>query len=150
MILQIVCYSNLCLREEVKWQDNLQAHHWFCRKIAFINTVDRRHATRNIRGTWGQYSICCWLVKSHESPFFPFNSLSSDRFGANLTWWRHQMETFSALLALCVGNSPVTGEFSAQRPVTRNFDIFFDLGLNKYSIVRLVIWDAIAPNMTSR
>ena len=25
--------------------------------------------------------------------------------------WRHQMETFSALLALCVGNSPVTGEF---------------------------------------
>ena len=26
-------------------------------------------------------------------------------------WWRHQMETFSALLALCAGNSPVTGEF---------------------------------------
>ena len=23
------------------------------------------------------------------------------------TWWRHQMETFFALLALCVGNSPV-------------------------------------------
>ena len=22
-------------------------------------------------------------------------------------WWRHQMETFSALLALCAGNSPV-------------------------------------------
>ena len=28
-----------------------------------------------------------------------------------LTWWRHQMETFSALLAICAGNSPVTGEF---------------------------------------
>ena len=26
-------------------------------------------------------------------------------------WWRHQMETFSALLALCAGNSPVTSEF---------------------------------------
>ena len=25
------------------------------------------------------------------------------------TWWRHQMETFSALLAVCAGNSPVTG-----------------------------------------
>ena len=25
-------------------------------------------------------------------------------------WWRHQMETFSALLAICAGNSPVTGE----------------------------------------
>ena len=41
------------------------------------------------------------------------------------------METFSALLALCAGNSPVTGEFPAQRPVTRSFDIFCDLRLNK-------------------
>ena len=24
-----------------------------------------------------------------------------------VSWWRHQMETFSALLALCAGNSPV-------------------------------------------
>ena len=30
-------------------------------------------------------------------------------------WWRHQMETFSTLLALCTGNSLVTGEFPAQR-----------------------------------
>ena len=42
-------------------------------------------------------------------------------------WWRHQMETFSALLAICAGNSPVPGEFPAQRPVTRSFDVFFDL-----------------------
>ena len=41
------------------------------------------------------------------------------------TWWRHLMQTFSALLALCVGNSPVTGEFPSQRPVTRSFDVFF-------------------------
>ena len=34
-------------------------------------------------------------------------------------WWRHQMETFSALLAICAGNSPVPGEFPTQRPVTR-------------------------------
>ena len=43
-------------------------------------------------------------------------------------WWRHQMETFSALLALCAGNTPATGEFPSQRPVTRRFDVFFDLG----------------------
>ena len=49
----------------------------------------------------------------------------------HLAWWRHQMETFSALLAICAGNSPVSGEFPAQRPVTRSFDIFFDLRLNK-------------------
>ena len=46
-------------------------------------------------------------------------------------WWRHQMETFSALLALCAGNSLVTGEFPTQRPVTRSFDVFFYLRLNK-------------------
>ena len=38
-------------------------------------------------------------------------------------WWRHQMETFSALLAICAGNSPASGKFSAQRPVTRGFDV---------------------------
>ena len=41
------------------------------------------------------------------------------------------METFSALLAICAGNSPVPGEFPTQRPVTRSFDVFFDLRLNK-------------------
>ena len=47
-------------------------------------------------------------------------------------WWRREMKTFSALLVLCVGNSPVTaGEFPSQRPVTRSFDILFDLRLNK-------------------
>ena len=50
----------------------------------------------------------------------------------NLTWWRHQMETFSALLTICAGNSPVPGEFPAQRPMTRRFDVFFDLRLNKW------------------
>ena len=47
------------------------------------------------------------------------------------TWWRHQMETPSALLALCAGNSPGTGEFPAQRPVTWSFGVFFDLRMNK-------------------
>ena len=47
------------------------------------------------------------------------------------TWWRHQMKTFSALLTLCAGNSPDTDEFPSQRPVTRSFDVFFDLRLNK-------------------
>ena len=42
------------------------------------------------------------------------------------------MEIFSALLATCAGISPVTGEFPAQRPVTRSFDAFFDLRLNKW------------------
>ena len=47
------------------------------------------------------------------------------------SWWRHQMQTLSALLAICVVYSPVTGEFPAQRPETRSFDVFFDLPKNK-------------------
>ena len=48
----------------------------------------------------------------------------------------HRIGTFSTLLALCAGNSSVTGEFPAQRPVTRSFDAFFDLRWvnNKYSV----------------
>ena len=37
----------------------------------------------------------------------------------------------SALLAICARNSPVTGEFPSQRPVTQSFDVFYDLRLNK-------------------
>ena len=48
-----------------------------------------------------------------------------------ISWWRHQMEEFSALLALYAENSLVTGEFPSQRPVTRSFDVFFDLRLNE-------------------
>ena len=56
-----------------------------------------------------------------------------------LAWVEHFIEHFTryafyafyALLALCAGNSPVTGEFPAQRPLTRSFNVFFDLRLNK-------------------
>ena len=41
------------------------------------------------------------------------------------------METFSALLAICTGNSPAPGELPTQRPVTRSIDVFFVLRLNK-------------------
>ena len=42
------------------------------------------------------------------------------------------METFSELLTLSAGYLPVTDEFPSQRtPVTRSFDVFFDLCLKK-------------------
>ena len=40
-------------------------------------------------------------------------------------WWRHQMETFAPLLAICAGESPT------QRPVTWSFDVYFGLRPNK-------------------
>ena len=59
------------------------------------------------------------------------------------------METFSALLALCTGNSPVTGEFLSQRPVTQSFDVW---SAPEQTVVQTietpVIWDAMALIMT--
>ena len=56
---------------------------------------------------------CLWVVSTQEA-----------EYGLYLitAWWRHHMETFFALLALCEGNPPVTGGFPSQRPVTRSFD----------------------------
>ena len=68
------------------------------------------------------------------------------------TWWLHQMETCSTVLSFCARNSPVTGEFPTQRPVTWSFDVFFDLRPNQQLSKQwrhLVIWDAIALIMTS-
>ena len=54
-----------------------------------------------------------------------------NRYPLENTWWRHQMQIFFALLARCAKNSPVTGEFPSQRPVTFSSEAFFDLRLNK-------------------
>ena len=62
--------------------------------------------------------IDCWFCNYNDTCF-------------PQAWWRHQMEACSVLLAICAGNSPVDGEFPAQRPVTRSFDVFFDLRPNK-------------------
>ena len=56
------------------------------------------------------------------------------------SWWlstRLTMMTSSngnifCVTGLCVGNSLLPGEFPAQRPVMQNFDVFFDLCLNKW------------------
>ena len=60
-------------------------------------------------------------------PWITISLITSDA----IPWWRHQMETFSALLAICAENSRVTCEFPAQRPVTWSFGVFFYLRLNK-------------------
>ena len=57
--------------------------------------------------------------------------LGSGQFYILHNTWCHQMETFSGLLAFYGGNSPVTGEFPAQRLVMQSFDVFFDLHLKK-------------------
>ena len=66
------------------------------------------------------------VAMNHSRP-----KLCSDLAKLPLAWWRHQMETFSSLLAIYAGNHRSPMNFPPQRPVTRSFDIFFDLRLNK-------------------
>ena len=55
------------------------------------------------------------------------------------------METFSALLALCEGDSPVNGGFPSQRPVSRSFDVFFEVRLNKRLSKQSIRWWVETP-----
>ena len=83
--------------------------------------LDRRSLTRAIG--------CCALIRSIVAQqLLMLNTLSGPE--GQSSWWRHQMEILFALLALCAGNSPVTGEFPSQRPVMRSLDVFVDLCLN--------------------
>ena len=69
-----------------------------------------------------------------------------------MTWWSHQKETFSALLALCVGNSLFTGEFPSKRASDAELWCFLwsaPWKMVEQTIVRLVIWDAITLIMPS-
>ena len=48
------------------------------------------------------------------------------------TWYRHQMEAHSALLALCAGNSPANGEFPSQRASNAELSCVFDVSQSKF------------------
>ena len=75
-----------------------------------------------------------------------------------VSWWQHQMETFSTLLALCEKNSPVTGEFPSQRPVTRSFGVFlryaeitplYMIRIHRLLVTHWVLWPPNYKNETA-
>ena len=46
------------------------------------------------------------------------------RYTTHIAEWRHQVEIFFVLLALCEGSPPVNSGFPSQRPVTRSFAVY--------------------------
>ena len=78
-------------------------------------------AQYELRVSTGLRGLRCWTMQQKSYRWI-------SQCCRRVSWWRHQMET---LLAVCAWNSPIPGEFPAQRPVTRCFDVFFDLRLNK-------------------
>ena len=110
---------------------------WLFVNKAKQNKTDQMHRLNwniqfNVWISWAKYVnklFCLWWVLcwtgnlEHNSHYIWWAILRCFFWRRSaLTWWRHQTKTFSALLALCGGNSPVTGEFPSQRPVTQSFD----------------------------
>ena len=113
---------------------------WKCNKqISWFTKMTNRHCQNKANGGW---DFVRWRpTKMSFGPILsePINNewpvSANDRFplafwdycikgftsdfNQHNLWWRHQMERFSALLALCAGNSPVISESPLQRPVTR-------------------------------
>ena len=108
-----------------------------------ILTAKLRYNCALIRAGRGR-STCPRPTASLSTPSLapppPIATCSYGDTQASHSWWRHKMETFSASLALCVGNREITGEFPSQMPLTRSSDVFFYLRpnkrLNKQSICR--------------
>ena len=89
---------------------------WHFKYVAIGNRVCRGQMCANI--------LVC-MSRTHPT------TQTDYRCTCKYSWRFNQMKTFSALLSLCAGNTPVTGEFTSQRPVTRRFGVFFDLRLDK-------------------
>ena len=99
-----------------------------CVSISILLPIKSLHTPNGIGLNRSHKTITKGLDMLYECFVATDVSTASDSYSS---WWRHPMETFSALMAICAGNSPVTGEFPAQRLVTRSFDVFFELGLNE-------------------
>ena len=70
---------------------------------------------RNVGYMWriyqGYLGLLHWNPGASEVTLKDADKIDQYETCVTITWWRHQMGTFSALLAICAGNSPVTGEF---------------------------------------
>ena len=75
--------------------------------ICYLLKESREYLWESVIKMWSKWS--CVIVFLH----IRVTQLSA--------WWRHQIETLSALPALCARDSAVP----SQRPVTRSFDFFF-------------------------
>ena len=90
-----------------------------------ISVIDSWSPWWSIQFTEVGIGVCLWpLGKLHNKLTGPKTSMVLP-----ITWWCHDMERLSTLLALCEGNLLVINEFPNKWPVTQSFDVFF-VGLN--------------------
>ena len=86
---------------------------------------------------WGQAMEVCvwqpqasgmWCWRLYNRVSFLQNTINRHPI---TPWWLHGTETLSALLALCEGNPPVTGDSTHKGPLMGSFDVSFDVSLTK-------------------
>ena len=83
---------------------------------------------------WRCLNVICATLERPRQPFCLPSAFNGDLASFVVAQGRHKGRSpcvKGVLLAICAGNSPVPGELHSQRPVTRSFDVFFDLRLNK-------------------
>ena len=117
--------SVTCVSVSLKFISNQIAINWVIAAKFIGNLDDAIFCELNVKTPISvtlRNIIVSSYIRAHPGPFRP-----GDIY---YPWWSHQMQTFFALLSLCAGNSPVAGELPLQMPVTRGFDVFFDLRLN--------------------
>ena len=89
-------------RKEVISKDEIKFNHNPTKSL----TVKKKRAIQNGQtpNIIGICPSCVYMALFEPSQILLHTQMDSP-------WWHHQMETFSASLVLCAGNSPVTGEF---------------------------------------
>ena len=142
LILRMRCVTLVIHDDVIKWK------HFPC-YWPFVQGIHRSPVNSLHKGQWRGALIFFFdlhvnkrLSKQSWGWWFetPAGSLWRHCNATSHSRWCHQTATFSLLLALCAGNSPVTGELPSQRPVMRSFDVFFDLCLNKQLSKQSIHW----------
>ena len=86
--------------------------------------------TQWIVGSRNQWECPQFFRGNWQSPCITLTCKEAETALRSLLWmFENDLVAMLTLLAICAGNSPVTGDFPAQRPVTRSFGVFFDLRL---------------------
>ena len=105
---------NTWRRHQMETCSALLAHSFFHGKIFLLHTIVNKQGMHLVLYIVANYTKAVKMevlgtIYRPRSTATVSKHVSSgwcDDDHGKLSWWRHQMETFSALLALCAGNSP--------------------------------------------
>ena len=120
---------------EIVWNFRQSFNKWY---IPVLSIFNFGHCKMNFlpkqytRELHSSHNVCLWLVPSH------FHQIKMSNTGVSIVFSKYSLimmtssngNIFRVTGPLC-GEFTGPGEFPTQRPVTRNYDVFFDLRLNK-------------------